>query len=522
MGYLPCNADSAIAVCGTLNHSRHRRKPFSTVRHFTYSELSTATGAFSPHNFLGKGSQGAVYRATLDGGKLIAAVKQTIQIQPHNHALTNFRNNSVDATTPGENEIEILSKVRHPRLVNLIGFCADSSQRKLIVVDYMPNGSLYDQLHSGSVSVLGWTRRVRFALQVAKAVQALHSSDPPVIHRDIKSSNVLIDAGFNARLGDFGLALMGHVEDVRVKCTPPAGTLGYLDPGYLAPGDLSSKSDVFSFGILLLEIISGRKAIDVNFSPPSVVDWAVPIIKRCEFDSVVDGRIGVPADRSVVRSLAILAARCVRSAAEKRPEMTDVVEGLKAVRKRVEVPAIWIELRRRFGCVEQSDPVVAESEEAVVGLMNNRKMARVISRRNRKVSSVSITDKGSGESRKAESIVKSRSTGSFREIQIGAAEYYKLNDNYGVGKAIEDNCDGGNGVRIEARAIKLSKSRSTGVLNRRVIGRSNSHRCRSRGYAIGDSRRDIEVSMSKLQISFDEDCEEKMQEKPLFSITASN
>ncbi|BBG95826.1 Protein kinase superfamily protein [Prunus dulcis] len=159
----------------------------------------------------------------------------------------------------------------------------------------MPNGSLYDLLHLNSRPP-GWTRRIRFGLHVAKAVQGLHSSSPPVIHRDIKSSNVLIDKDWNARLGDLGLALRGHVEDVRIKCTPPAGTLGYLDPGYLSPGDLSAKSDVFSFGILLLEILSGRNAIDVNYSPPSVVDWAVPIIKRGDFAGICDQRIGPPAD----------------------------------------------------------------------------------------------------------------------------------------------------------------------------------------------------------------------------------
>ncbi|KAF2291608.1 hypothetical protein GH714_026123 [Hevea brasiliensis] len=225
MGYLSCNAESAIATCDPYNWDRKRRKNKTNgnkpnkpikIREFTYPELVKATNGFSAESFLGKGSHGTVYRGSLDDGRLIVAVKKT------------YPNPSI----------------------TIHSFCVDSKGRKLLVVEYMPNGSLYSLLHYSSRPP-GWTRRVRFALQIAKAVQALHFANPPVIHRDIKSSNVLIDENWNARLGDFGLALRGHVEDVRIKCTPPAGTLGYIDPGYLAPGDLSTKSDVFSFGILL-------------------------------------------------------------------------------------------------------------------------------------------------------------------------------------------------------------------------------------------------------------------------------
>nr|DAD36332.1 TPA_asm: hypothetical protein HUJ06_006973 [Nelumbo nucifera] len=140
------------------------------------------------------------------------------------------------------------------------------------------HGSVYIAVHGKLV-----VARIRFALQTTKAVETLHSSNPPVIHRDIKSSNVLVDRNWNARLGNFGF-------------TPPAGTLGYLDPGYVLPENLSTKSDVFSFGILLLEIISSRNAIDVNYSPPSVVDWALPLTKQFEFSLLFDPRIGPPGD----------------------------------------------------------------------------------------------------------------------------------------------------------------------------------------------------------------------------------
>lgn len=198
----------------------------------------------------------------------------------------------------------------------------------------MSNGTLYDALHL-SQRPLNWGRRIRFALQTAKAIDILHSCTPPVIHRDIKSANLLIDKNFNARLGDFGLALRCHVDDFRLRSTPPAGTMGYLDPCYVTPDNLSTKTDVFSFGILLLEIISGRKAIDVGHSPPSIVDWAIPLIRRGKLLSIYDPRIEPPKDPMVRKQLAVTAAKCVRSCRERRPSMKEVVECLEKLSKLV-------------------------------------------------------------------------------------------------------------------------------------------------------------------------------------------
>lgn len=503
MGYLSCNAESAIAVCDPYNWNQKRRLkktrkaiPNVKIREFLYTDLLDATDSFSAQNFLGKGSHGSVYKAILDNGKLTAAVKKTTAANFH-HSSSSYCSNC-SCSSPADNEIEILSRIRNPRLVNLIGFGADAKGNKLIVVEFMPNGSLYDLLHSSSARPPGWTRRVRFALQVAKAVQALHGANPPVIHRDIKSSNVLIDEERNARLGDFGLALRGHVEDVRVKCTPPAGTLGYLDPGYLAPSDVSSKSDVFSYGILLLEIVSGRHAIDLNYSPPSVVDWAVPLIKRSDFSAISDGRVGSPGDPEVIRSLAVLAARCVRSTAEKRPAMSEVVECLKAVRKRVIAPPVWSNLRRRVNCVENSTRVVVEypaldaSEEAV-------RNSRCGSRRNsRKVSSVASVVHDNQITSDQRVVVRSKSIGSFSEIGVTS-----------VGP--ESDLDGDHVALVRKKPVrmppgKLSKSRSTGVLQgRRLLNHSR------KGRDLG-----TQIELSRLIIS-DEKFERKMLEKPLVS-----
>ncbi|KAF2299750.1 hypothetical protein GH714_003054 [Hevea brasiliensis] len=179
--------ESTIATCDPYNwdcksrkKKTNRNKPNKPIkiRDFTYPELLKATNGFSAESFLGKGSHGTVYKASLDDGKLIAAVKKT-----YRNPSISIHSNCTTCTTPAENEIEILSRVQHPRLVNLIGFCVDSKDRKLLVVEYMPNGSLYDLLHCSSRPP-SWTRRIRFALQIAKAVQALHLANTPVIHRD--------------------------------------------------------------------------------------------------------------------------------------------------------------------------------------------------------------------------------------------------------------------------------------------------------------------------------------------------
>ncbi|KAF5207446.1 Serine/threonine-protein kinase-like protein [Thalictrum thalictroides] len=335
----------------------------------------------------------------------------------------------------------------------------------------MPNGSLYDILHSNSLRPLHWAKRVRFALQIARAVDALHSANPPVIHRDIKSSNVLIDGNWNARLGDFGLALRGYVEDVRIKCTPPAGTLGYLDPGYIAPEDLTAKSDVFSFGILLLEIVSGRNAIDMNYSPPSVVDWALPLIKHGEFVALCDPRIDPPDDLLVIQQLAMLAAKCVRSMAEKRPAMAEVVECLRIVNKSMSSP-LWNSFRKQP--VEELSLSIKEemcdAGEEVVKTENHG--YRTGSVRNRKVSSILLSlsvDFGKEITNKRVGVRfgRSNSIGSSSEIKLGS-DAGLANNQLSLALVRRRST-----VAVKMPYVKLYKSRSLGVLRSTCLDHSS-------------------------------------------------
>ncbi|KAG6514547.1 serine/threonine-protein kinase-like protein At3g51990 [Zingiber officinale] len=373
MGYLSCRADSSIGTCRSFSaistvipsqKSQIRKAPpaqqipdldsggsLTHAREFNYQELESATGNFSDEALLGRGSHGAVYKAVLRGGRLVAVKRPS---RRHFHLSSPSPPSTAAAPTRDEveNEIEIMSGIRSPRIVNLIGFTPSTPDRKerLLVVEFMPNGTLYDLLHS-NLQPPGWTRRLRLALQTAKALRTLHSVQPPVIHRDVKSANVMIDQNFNARLGDFGLALRDedNAEFPFARSTPPAGTLGYLDPSYVTPENVSTKTDVFSFGILLLEILSGRKAIDVAYSPPSVMEWAVPLLRKGKVVTLFDPRIAPPKDPVAGKQLASLAASCVKSYKEMRPSMQEVVEQLKVLSKTVSSRA-WNSLSVANSC----------------------------------------------------------------------------------------------------------------------------------------------------------------------------
>ncbi|EEF34441.1 Protein kinase APK1B, chloroplast precursor, putative [Ricinus communis] len=324
MGYLSCKAESAIAILTPVSQTTSSKptqdkqeKPIK-IQQFHYSDLEAATNGFSDQKLLGKGSHGCVYKAVIRG----------------RHVAIKKPSKGVEVGQEVDNEMEILSKIHSPRLVNLLGFANDTKDR-LLVVEFMSNGTLYDVLHSNSRPP-NWGRRIRLALQIAKGIDILHSQNPPIIHRDIKSANVLIDRNFNARLGDFGLALRcGIDDDYRLKSTPPAGTIGYLDPCYVTPDNLSTKTDVFSFGILLLEIISGRKAIDVGHSPPSIVDWAIPLVKKGKLGAIYDPRIDPLKDPTTRKQLALIATKCVRSCRERRPAMKEVANWLTTLSKLV-------------------------------------------------------------------------------------------------------------------------------------------------------------------------------------------
>ncbi|PKU59758.1 serine/threonine-protein kinase-like protein At1g28390 [Dendrobium catenatum] len=300
----------------------HCKRPSTRKRHrlFSREELNSATSGFSASTLLGRGSHGSVFLAKLDNGRLLAAAKLP--------APPPLQDPSTSPSSYTANEIAVLSSLpASPLLVNLLGRAATADP--IAIVEFMPNGSLDDLIHRPiHHPPFPFPLRLRLALRAATAVASLHALHPPVLHRDIKPSNILLDANGRARLADFGLAVRGLPSTAA-----PAGTIGYLDPVYLSPGDLSVKTDVYSFGVVQLELLSGRRAIDVEYSPASVVKWAVGLIEAERFRELWDPRGGVPQsveEEAAARDVARLAARSVGSAPERRPTMEEVVACLRS------------------------------------------------------------------------------------------------------------------------------------------------------------------------------------------------
>ncbi|KAH9304251.1 hypothetical protein KI387_008655, partial [Taxus chinensis] len=222
---------------------------------FTLRELQEATSNFCNDNLIGKGGFGRVYKGVLKTGKVVA-IKQMDPVSLR----------KAQGEREFRVEVDLLSRLNHPNLVRLIGYCADRCQR-LLVYEYMYNGNLQDHLHGILRMRMDWPSRLKIALGTAKGLAYLHSgptTSTPIIHRDFKSSNILLDADFEPRISDFGLAkLMPFGDEVYVS-TRVLGTFGYFDPEYTATGKLTLQSDVYAFGVVLLELLTGRRPVDLN------------------------------------------------------------------------------------------------------------------------------------------------------------------------------------------------------------------------------------------------------------------
>jgi serine/threonine protein kinase len=290
------------------------------AQEFTYEELEQATGGFSEDSQVGKGSFSCVFKGILRDGTVVA-VKRAIKATDVKKSSKEFHN-----------ELDLLSRLNHAHLLNLLGYCEDGSER-LLVYEFMAHGSLYQHLHGKDPNLkkrLNWARRVTIAVQAARGIEYLHGyACPPVIHRDIKSSNILIDEDHNARVADFGLSILGPADSGTPLSELPAGTLGYLDPEYYRLHYLTTKSDVYSFGVVLLEILSGRKAIDMQFEEGNIVEWAVPLVKAGDIFAILDPVLSPPSDVEALKKIASVACKCVRMRGKDRPSMDRVTTALE-------------------------------------------------------------------------------------------------------------------------------------------------------------------------------------------------
>ncbi|KAK1323520.1 Proline-rich receptor-like protein kinase PERK4 [Acorus calamus] len=229
---------------------------------FTYDELAVATGGFSQANLLGQGGFGYVHKGVLPNGKEIA-VKQ-------------LKSGSGQGEREFQAEVDIISRVHHRHLVSLVGYCI-TGQKRVLVYEYVPNGTLEYHLHGKGRPTMDWPTRLKIALGSAKGLAYLHEDcHPRIIHRDIKAANILLDYNFEAMVADFGLAKLSSDNYTHVS-TRVMGTFGYLAPEYASSGKLTEKSDVFSFGVMLLELITGRRPVDNALMEDSLVDWVCDV-----------------------------------------------------------------------------------------------------------------------------------------------------------------------------------------------------------------------------------------------------
>nr|VDD42095.1 unnamed protein product [Brassica oleracea] len=291
---------------------------------FTFEELSEITEGFSKRFVIGEGGFGCVFKGILSEGKPIA-IKQLKSI-------------SAEGYREFKAEVEIISRVHHRHLVSLVGYCI-CEQHRFLIYEFVPNNTLDYHLHGKDLPVLEWTRRVKIAIGAAKGLAYLHEDcHPKIIHRDIKSSNILLDDEFEAQanyvqVADFGLARLNDTAQSHIS-TRVMGTFGYLAPEYASSGKLTDRSDVFSFGVVLLELITGRKPVDTSqpLGEESLVEWARPrlieAIEKGDISEVVDPRLEKHYIEEEVYRMIETAASCVRHSALKRPRMVQVVRAL--------------------------------------------------------------------------------------------------------------------------------------------------------------------------------------------------
>ncbi|KAL6868095.1 hypothetical protein ACP4OV_014940 [Aristida adscensionis] len=315
--------------------------PGSVVEHFTLEALQAATDGFSDERRIGSGSFGSVYRGTLPSGREVA-IKRAEETARASSSAAARPARRRDREAAFGSEITALARANHKNIVCLLGCCADAGER-VLVYEFMANGTLHDQLHGRSPlapPLASWRGRLRIALDAARGVEYMHVyAVPPIIHRDVKTANILLDDAWTAKIADFGLSSVLDTGDDGGGAggEQPAytgGTVGYMDPEYYRLQHVTEKSDVYSFGVVLLELMSGCRVVQryaESVTPKNVVDFAVPHILADDVARVLDPRLPAPAadEAEALAYVGYLAADCVGPAGCDRPSMTEVVDALE-------------------------------------------------------------------------------------------------------------------------------------------------------------------------------------------------
>ncbi|XP_020549263.1 LEAF RUST 10 DISEASE-RESISTANCE LOCUS RECEPTOR-LIKE PROTEIN KINASE-like 1.2 isoform X4 [Sesamum indicum] len=323
---------------------------------FSCAELEEATNNFDSSKELGDGGFGTVYYGKLRDGREVAIKR----LYEHNYRrVQQFMN-----------EIKILTSLRHPNLVSLYGCTSRRSRELLLVYEYIPNGTVGDHLHGDRAkeAPLTWPVRMSIAIETASALAYLHKSD--IIHRDVKSNNILLDSNFCVKVADFGLSRL-FPNDVTHISTAPQGTPGYVDPEYHQCYQLTDKSDVYSFGVVLIELISSMPAVDISRHRHEInlANLAVNRIQRCAFDELIDPSLGYETDAEVMRmttSVAELAFRCLQLEKDMRPSMDEVLSFLQDIQAGEDGKFEETEMDNHSSTVTRKIPPSPETEDVVL------------------------------------------------------------------------------------------------------------------------------------------------------------
>ncbi|KAI9127535.1 hypothetical protein K1719_000528 [Acacia pycnantha] len=296
---------------------------FYGVKVFTYAELEEATKNFDPSVELGDGGFGTVYYGILKDGRAVA-VKRLYE-------------SNLKRVEQFRNEVEILARLKHKNLVELYGCTSRHSRELLLVYEYIPNGTVSDHLQGdrSKSSLLPWRTRLNIAVETAEALAFLHESD--VIHRDVKTNNILLDHNFCVKVADFGLSRLFPNHATHVS-TAPQGTPGYVDPEYFQCYQVTNKSDVYSFGVVLIELISSLEAVDITRHRHDInlANLAINRIQNHQVHELIDPLLGFERDDAVKKmttAVAELAFRCLQQDGDMRPSMDEVLQILRGIQK---------------------------------------------------------------------------------------------------------------------------------------------------------------------------------------------
>ncbi|KAM6578002.1 hypothetical protein CsatB_029839 [Cannabis sativa] len=307
------------------------------LRVFTFSELKSATRGFSRALLIGEGGFGCVYRG------VVRVSGSDVEIEDEDDedalpckidvAIKQLNRSGFQGHKEWINEVNFLGVVKHPNLVKLVGYCAEDDERgiqRLLVYELMPKKSLEDHLLARMPSTLPWIARLKIARDAARGLAYLHEEmDFQLIFRDFKTSNILLDEDFSAKLSDFGLARQGPPEGTSHVSTSVVGTVGYAAPEYVQTGKLTAKSDVWSFGVVLYELITGRRAVERNLprSEQKLLEWVKPYVSDSKkFYLIIDPRLEGDYCIKSAQKLASLANKCLLKQPKSRPKMSEVVE----------------------------------------------------------------------------------------------------------------------------------------------------------------------------------------------------